>query len=189
MYRQHADVRVGTRGRRPAAGTIGVAPEWFYKGCGTHCAPTANRFCVPAYAEDGGEEPEIAGVYIVDDDGQSPPRRHGHRRTSSPTTFWRSRTTSTWRLRNCGPALSARNWWWTRISASCRERSSIERGGGTLVAGDRDRRGEDVATAWPTWSIIISSTRRTAGPAMSTSTSSARTPSASARASNWQTAT
>ena len=30
---------------------------------------------MPAYAEDGGEEPEIAGVYIVDDEGA--PRRIG----------------------------------------------------------------------------------------------------------------
>jgi len=30
----------GLEGGRPAPGTIGVAPEWFYKGCGTSCART-----------------------------------------------------------------------------------------------------------------------------------------------------
>jgi len=67
--------RWGVEGGRPAAGEIGVAPEWFYKGSGSvlrgHNAPLA----VPAYAEDGGEEPEIAGVYIVDAEGL--PRRIG----------------------------------------------------------------------------------------------------------------
>lgn len=65
----------GVDGGRPAKGEIGVAPEWFYKGCGTiaraHCEP----LMVPSYAGDGGEEPEIAGAYIIDPDGR--PRRVG----------------------------------------------------------------------------------------------------------------
>ena len=35
--------RWGVEGGRPAPGTIGAAPEWFYKGTGTCCAPTASR--------------------------------------------------------------------------------------------------------------------------------------------------
>jgi hypothetical protein len=59
----------GVQGGRPEPGAIGAQPEWFYKGCGAilrgHGAPLE----VPDYAEDGGEEPEIAGIYIVDDGG------------------------------------------------------------------------------------------------------------------------
>jgi hypothetical protein len=61
--------RWGIEGGRPATGTIGIPPEWFYKGNGAilraHCEPLE----IPAYAEDGGEEAEIAGVYVVGTDG------------------------------------------------------------------------------------------------------------------------
>lgn len=65
----------GVEGGRPAAGTIGAAPEWFYKGCGTVLRGHNQPLDVPAYAEDGGEEPEIAGVYLIDPSGK--PRRLG----------------------------------------------------------------------------------------------------------------
>ena len=59
----------GVAGGRPAPGEIGIAPEWFYKGNGSmlrgHLAPLT----VPSYAEDGGEEAEIAGIYIIGGDG------------------------------------------------------------------------------------------------------------------------
>jgi hypothetical protein len=60
----------GLEGGRPAAGQIGVAPEWFYKGCGTILRAHGEPLVVPDFAGDGGEEPEVAGVYVVDDDGQ-----------------------------------------------------------------------------------------------------------------------
>ena len=60
---------------RPAAGEIGVSPEWFYKGNGSALRAHGEPLAVPAYAEDGGEEPEIAGVYIIDAEGR--PRRIG----------------------------------------------------------------------------------------------------------------
>ena len=59
----------GVEGGRPAQGEIGVAPEWFYKGNGTMLRAPFTALTVPAYAEDGGEEAEIAGIYIVADDG------------------------------------------------------------------------------------------------------------------------
>lgn len=65
----------GLDGGRPAAGQIGVAPEWFYKGCGTILRAHGDPLLVPAHADDGGEEPEIAGAYIIDGDGR--PRRLG----------------------------------------------------------------------------------------------------------------
>jgi hypothetical protein len=65
----------GVAGGRPAPGEIGAQPEWFYKGCGTILRAHGEPLEVPAFAEDGGEEPEVAGVYLVDAQGQ--PRRVG----------------------------------------------------------------------------------------------------------------
>jgi hypothetical protein len=67
--------RWGLQGGRPAAGEIGAAPEWFYKGCGTIVCGHGEPLTVPPFAEDGGEEAEIAGLYIIDQAGQ--PRRVG----------------------------------------------------------------------------------------------------------------
>ncbi len=60
----------GLEGGRPEAGKIGVAPEWFYKGCGTVLRAHGEPLVVPTYAEDGGEEPEVAGVYLIGPDAQ-----------------------------------------------------------------------------------------------------------------------
>lgn len=62
--------RLGVAGGKPAAGKIGVAPEWFYKGTGTILRTHGEPLEVPAYALDGGEEAEVAGVYFIDADGQ-----------------------------------------------------------------------------------------------------------------------
>jgi hypothetical protein len=61
--------RWGVEGGRPSAGEIGVAPEWFYKGNGDVLRGPSDPLLVPPYAEDGGEEAEVAGVYIVAEDG------------------------------------------------------------------------------------------------------------------------
>lgn len=67
--------RWGVERGKPAPGETGIAPEWFYKGRGEilrgHLEPLAS----PAHAEDGGEEAEVAGVYIIDPEGK--PRRIG----------------------------------------------------------------------------------------------------------------
>ena len=65
----------GVDGGRPLPGQCGVAPEWFYKGTGAVLRATGDPLVVPGYAEDGGEEAEIAGVYVIDPDGR--PRRVG----------------------------------------------------------------------------------------------------------------
>jgi hypothetical protein len=65
----------GVEGGKPAPGKIGIAPEWFYKGCGTILRAPGEPLDVPAFAEDGGEEAEIAGIYFVDANGN--PRRIG----------------------------------------------------------------------------------------------------------------
>lgn len=67
--------RWGMEGGRPAPGRIGTAPEWFYKGTGATLRAHGEPLSVPSYAEDGGEEAEIAGVYLIAADGA--PRRVG----------------------------------------------------------------------------------------------------------------
>ena len=62
--------RWGLEGGRPASGRIGIAPEWFYKGTGTILRAHGEPLDIPSYAEDGGEEAEIAGVYIIAPDGR-----------------------------------------------------------------------------------------------------------------------
>ncbi len=47
----------------------GIQPEWFYKGNGSALKGHGDELEVPAYGNDGGEEPEIAGVYIIDREG------------------------------------------------------------------------------------------------------------------------
>lgn len=59
----------GKEGGRPEPGKIGVAPEWFYKGTGTSLRAHGQALEIPWYAEDGGEEAEIAGVYVIGPDG------------------------------------------------------------------------------------------------------------------------
>jgi len=61
--------RLGLAGGRPVAGQIGAAPEWFYKGCGTILRAHGQPLTVPGFAEDGGDEAEIAGAYIIGPDG------------------------------------------------------------------------------------------------------------------------
>ncbi len=67
--------RWGVEGGKPAPGRAGVAPEWFYKGPGTILRAHGEPLPVPFYAEDGGEEAEIAGVYLIGPDGR--PHRIG----------------------------------------------------------------------------------------------------------------
>jgi hypothetical protein len=54
---------------KPAAGAIGVQPEWFYKGDGSILVASGTPLTMPGFAEDGGEEPEIAGIYLIDPAG------------------------------------------------------------------------------------------------------------------------
>lgn len=61
--------RMGVEGGKPANGAAGVQPEWFYKGNGAVLAAPGAPLASPEFAEDGGEEPEIAGVYLIADDG------------------------------------------------------------------------------------------------------------------------
>jgi hypothetical protein len=59
----------GVEGGKPAAGQVGQQPEWFYKGDGQSLAGPRDPLTAPAFAGDGGEEPELAGIYLIGGDG------------------------------------------------------------------------------------------------------------------------
>ena len=56
---------MGEEGGKPAGDNVGVQPEWFYKGSGLNLKGHNDPLLVPAYANDGGEEPELAGIYLI----------------------------------------------------------------------------------------------------------------------------
>jgi hypothetical protein len=68
--------KLGLEKGKPKAGEEGAQPEWFYKGDGASIVAPEAAFASPAFAQDGGEEPEIVGLYIIGDDGQ--PYRLGY---------------------------------------------------------------------------------------------------------------
>lgn len=59
----------GVEGGKPAPGAVGQQPEWFYKGDGSQLADPEGDLVMPAFAQDGGEEPELAGIYLIGPDG------------------------------------------------------------------------------------------------------------------------
>jgi hypothetical protein len=65
----------GVEGGRPSEGHIGIAPEWFYKGDGSILRAPFEPIEIPGHAEDGGEEAELAGIYLIDEAGN--PHRLG----------------------------------------------------------------------------------------------------------------
>ena len=68
--------RLGLEGGKPQKGKLGVQPEWFYKGDGSMVVAPGQPLVSPWFAADGGEEPEVAGVYVIGKDGE--PYRLGH---------------------------------------------------------------------------------------------------------------
>ncbi|WP_329742011.1 AraD1 family protein [Dyella sp. A6] len=67
--------RWGMEGGRPTDGRPGAQPEWFYKGNGDMVVAPGAPLHSPAFALDGGEEPELVGLYLID--GEGCPRRIG----------------------------------------------------------------------------------------------------------------
>lgn len=60
----------GVEGGIPHNGHPGAQPEWFYKGNGDIVVAPGAVLPSPDFALDGGEEPELVGLYVVGDDGQ-----------------------------------------------------------------------------------------------------------------------
>ncbi|MEA1652736.1 AraD1 family protein [Nitrospirillum sp. BR 11164] len=61
--------RLGLEGGKPAVGQVGAQPEWFFKGDGGIVTAPEAPLASPAFALDGGEEPEIVGLYVIGPDG------------------------------------------------------------------------------------------------------------------------
>jgi hypothetical protein len=121
----------GVQHGKPASGEAGVAPEWFYKGRGEVLRGHLQPLTSPAHAEDGGEEGEIAGIYIID--GQGRPRRIGMAQGNEFSDHIRERRNYLYlaesKLRECaiGPEL-----WLDADFRDVRGRAAIERDGTTI---------------------------------------------------------
>jgi hypothetical protein len=61
--------RMGLEDGKPAAGQVGAQPEWFYKGNGVMAVAPEAPLVSPGFAGDAGEEPELAGIYVIGADG------------------------------------------------------------------------------------------------------------------------
>ena len=61
--------KLGLEGGKPKDGAEGAQPEWFYKGDGTMVVAPEAPLPSPAFAQDGGEEPEMVGLYVIGPDG------------------------------------------------------------------------------------------------------------------------
>jgi len=61
--------RMGLEGGKPLPGETGVQPEWFYKGDGRSIVAPEQPLVAPDFGLDGGEEAELAGIYLISDDG------------------------------------------------------------------------------------------------------------------------
>jgi hypothetical protein len=61
--------RMGLEGGKPQGTAVGVQPEWFYKGNGANAVAPGAALVSPGFALDAGEEPEIAGLYLIGPDG------------------------------------------------------------------------------------------------------------------------
>jgi hypothetical protein len=61
--------RMGLEGGKPAGDEPGVQPEWFYKGDGRSIVGPESPLLSPDFAADAGEEPELAGIYVIAADG------------------------------------------------------------------------------------------------------------------------
>jgi hypothetical protein len=61
--------RMGLEGGKPDGDRVGVQPEWFYKGDGRSVVAPEAPLTSPEFALDAGEEPELAGIYVIGPDG------------------------------------------------------------------------------------------------------------------------
>jgi hypothetical protein len=61
--------KMGLECGKPKGAAPGVQPEWFYKGDGSTIAAPGADLVSPAFALDGGEEPEIVGLYLISPEG------------------------------------------------------------------------------------------------------------------------
>jgi hypothetical protein len=103
--------RLGLERGKPQPGSVGAQPEWFYKGDGTTVVAPYGPIPVPAFALDGGEEPELVGIYVIGPDRN--PYRLGFALGNEFSDHVTEKENYLWlahsKLRNCsfGPELCA----------------------------------------------------------------------------------
>jgi hypothetical protein len=123
--------RMGLEGGRPAAGEVGAQPEWFYKGNGHAAVAPGAALEAPGFAEDGGEEPEIAGIYLIGPNGT--PHRIGWALGNEFSDHVTERVNYLWlahsklRVASYGPEIRVGD-----LPADVRGTSRVLRGGKTL---------------------------------------------------------
>lgn len=123
--------RMGLDGGRPTAGEVGAQPEWFYKGNGYAAVAPGAALEAPGFAEDGGEEPELAGIYLIGPDGT--PHRIGWALGNEFSDHVTERVNYLWlahsklRVASYGPEILVGD-----LPADVRGTSAIIRGGKTL---------------------------------------------------------
>lgn len=123
--------RMGLEGGRPGPGETGVQPEWFYKGNGAFVVAPGEPLRSPSFAGDAGEEPEIAGLYVIGPDGT--PFRLGFALSNEFSDHLTERVNYLWlahsKLRNAsvGPELLV-----GPLPHDIRGRSRILRGGAVI---------------------------------------------------------
>ena len=123
--------RMGLEGGRPAAGEVGAQPEWFYKGNGYAAVAPGATLEAPGFAEDGGEEPELAGIYLNGPDGT--PHRIGWALGNEFSDHVTERVNYLWlahsklRVASYGPEILVGD-----LPSDVRGTSAILRGGKTL---------------------------------------------------------
>lgn len=61
--------QMGLENGKPETNVEGAQPEWFYKGNGTQAVAAGAPLVSPGFAKDAGEEPEVAGIYVISGDG------------------------------------------------------------------------------------------------------------------------
>ena len=177
----------GMEGGKPAAGEIGVQPEWFYKGDGSCVVAPEQALELPAYALDGGEEVEVVGCYVIGDNGE--PLRVGFALGNEYADHVMERQNYLYlahsKLRQCsyGPELLL-----GELPASVRA-ARLLRDGKAIWSDTGCRARTTWRTPLPTSSTITSSIATSADRETCTCISSARRPAASPRTSRPRSAT
>lgn len=101
--------RMGLEAGKPVGRETGVQPEWFYKGNGTSLVGPEADLALPSFASDGGEEPEVAGIYVID--GSGVPYRVGFALGNEYADHVMERVNYLWlapskiRSSSCGPEI------------------------------------------------------------------------------------
>jgi hypothetical protein len=123
--------QMGVEGGKPALGETGVQPEWFYKGDGDAIVGTGEPLLSPAFALDGSEEPEIAGLYLIDADGT--PVRLGFALANEFSDHVTERGNYLWLAHSkLRPAALGPELWLGALPADVRGSSRIRRDGAVL---------------------------------------------------------